>query len=102
METGIMAIQNTVSHPFTRRMNTGSPWIEAHSDLTTAPIEWGLYPRRNSGNEEERCTRTRRGRRSNRANVAAAFPELVALAQPSREVPGCDPGDRADRPAGAR
>ena len=29
-----MTSQNTVSQPLTLRMNTGSPWIECHNDLT--------------------------------------------------------------------
>ena len=35
METGIIAIQNIVNQPLTRRMNTGSPWIDAHNDFIT-------------------------------------------------------------------
>jgi hypothetical protein len=31
-DIGIITIQNTVSQPLTRRMNTGSPWIDAQSD----------------------------------------------------------------------
>ena len=34
-EIGIITLQKTVSHPFTRRMNTGSPWTLAHKDLMT-------------------------------------------------------------------
>jgi hypothetical protein len=34
IEIGIMAIQKIVSHPFTRCMNTGSPWTEDHRDFT--------------------------------------------------------------------
>ncbi len=33
IETGIIATQNTVSHPLTRRMSVGSPCTEAHNDL---------------------------------------------------------------------
>jgi len=29
---GIIAIQVRVSQPFTRRMNAGSPWMDAHSE----------------------------------------------------------------------
>jgi hypothetical protein len=32
-DTGIIATQKTASHPFTRRMKTGSPWIAAQSFL---------------------------------------------------------------------
>jgi len=36
-ETGIITIQKIVSQPLTRRMNTGSPWIDAHR-LFAVPI----------------------------------------------------------------
>src|SRR3954454_11844662 len=42
IETGIIPIQKIVSQPLTRRMNTGSPWTEAHSDLIVAIR--GSYP----------------------------------------------------------
>src|SRR5687768_4006771 len=35
IDTGIITIQKIVSHPFTRRMNTGSPWMLAQRDLMT-------------------------------------------------------------------
>lgn len=35
IEIGIIAIQKIVSHPLTRYMKTGSPWIEAHRNLAT-------------------------------------------------------------------
>ena len=35
-DTGIITTQKTVSHPFTRRMNMGSPWIDAHNDRMTS------------------------------------------------------------------
>ena len=43
-ETGISKIQNTVSHPLTRRMNTGSPCTDAHSEPMT--VIRRMYPRR--------------------------------------------------------
>src|SRR4051812_22028237 len=42
IETGIIAIQKIVIQPLTRRMNTGSPWTEAQSDLIVAIR--GSYP----------------------------------------------------------
>jgi len=33
-ETGIIASQNIVSQPFTRRMKTGSPWMDDQTDVT--------------------------------------------------------------------
>src|SRR6476620_3091445 len=41
-ETGIIAIQNMVSHPLSFLMKAGSPWIEAHRDLI---IREPLFPR---------------------------------------------------------
>src|SRR3954463_12960617 len=35
MDTGIMAIQPSVSHPLTRRMKTASPCTAAHSPFNT-------------------------------------------------------------------
>jgi hypothetical protein len=32
---GIIATQKSVSQPLTRRMKTGSPWIDAHKDFAT-------------------------------------------------------------------
>ena len=37
-ETGIIATQNTVSHPLSFLMKTGSPWIEAHRDLIIGQV----------------------------------------------------------------
>jgi hypothetical protein len=39
IDTGIITTQKIVSHPLTRRMNTGSPWTEDHNDLITVIAE---------------------------------------------------------------
>jgi hypothetical protein len=41
MLTGIIAIQNIVKYPFTRRMNTGSPWTLDQRLLITVNVVWG-------------------------------------------------------------
>src|SRR5689334_10436742 len=49
IDTGIMAIQKTVSQPLTRRIKTGSPCTCAQSDLATF-IAAELSPRRERRN----------------------------------------------------
>jgi hypothetical protein len=38
IEMGIITIQKSVSHPFTRRVNTGSPWTDAQSVFIVSVI----------------------------------------------------------------
>lgn len=51
MDTGIIAIQNSVSHPFTLRIKTGSPCTDAHNER----MAFTLWPAR--GEPERDCER---------------------------------------------